>query len=131
MQKPGSVISCLRDHLTQLSPPCKRAEFKELETEGKDIRLKSTVASSCKKELELLCKDVKPEEKLKCLKKKLHDNRMGDDCKKQVIVEKRVAAVFLKAAPGIAAACKEDLKQFCGSVKPGGGRTHHCLRSNM
>ena len=57
--------------------------------------------------------------------------RMGDDCKKQVIVEKRVAAVFLKAAPAIAAACKEDLKKFCGSVKPGGGRTHHCLRSNM
>ena len=77
VQKPGSVISCLRDHLTQLSPQCKRAEFKELETEGKDIRLKTIVASSCKKELNLLCNDVNPREKLKCLKKKPAQQRHG------------------------------------------------------
>ena len=56
---------------------------------------------------------------------------MGESCKRLVVVEKRVAAVFLKASPGIAKACKADLTKFCALVKPGGGRTHHCLRSHM
>ena len=58
----------------------------------------------CKKELNLLCDDVKAEEKLKCLKRNLHHKQMGESCKRLVVVEKRVAAVFLKASPGIAKA---------------------------
>ncbi len=131
VQEGGAVIACLRNHLKQLSPLCKKAEFKELETEAKDVRLKPILTKKCKKELNLLCDDVKAEEKLKCLKRNLHHRQMGESCKRLVVVEKRVAAVFLKASPGIAKACKADLTKFCALVKPGGGRTHHCLRSHM
>lgn len=131
VEEPGAVLACLRNNLKQLSPQCKKAELKELITEGKDVRLKAKLAAICTKELKLFCDNVKNDEKLKCLKTKFHDLQMGQACRKQLVIEKRVAATFLKASPGIAKACKNDLAKFCASVKPGGGRTHHCLRSNM
>lgn len=26
--------------------------------------------------------------------------------------------------------CKKDVEKFCASIKPGGGRTHKCLKEN-
>jgi Golgi apparatus protein 1 len=127
----GQIIACLRNNLNKLSAVCKRAEFKELELEAKDIRLKSKLFSACRAELKQLCPEVKNDKQLRCLKDNINDKKMRAPCKSQVIIEKRAAARTISAAPAVASACKEDLKRFCSDVKPGQGRTHRCLRKNM
>ena len=129
--KSGEILSCLRNHLRELSPPCKRAEFKELELEGGNIKLKAKVYRACKQDLASLCPGVSDEEALRCLKDKTSDKKMTTACRAQLIVEKRVAALTISATPAVSKACDKDLKTLCATVKPGEGRTHACLRKNI
>ncbi len=89
-----------------------------------------TVLDGCKKELETYCKDVTPGEGrlLACLY--AYGDKLSARCEFALYdaaaqLERAVAALTYTANE-----CREDLKAYCSSVKPGEGRLINCLNNN-
>ena len=89
-----------------------------------------TVLNGCKKELETYCKDVTPGEGrlLACLY--AHEDKLSARCEYSLYdaaaqLERAVAALTY-----VANECRDDLKAYCSSVKPGEGRLANCIDKN-
>jgi hypothetical protein len=89
-----------------------------------------TVLDGCKKELETYCKDVTPGEGrlLACLY--AHEDKLSGRCEYALYdaatqLEQAVAALKYAATE-----CKDDLKAYCSSVKPGQGRLANCIEKH-
>lgn len=89
-----------------------------------------TVLDGCKKELETYCKDVTPGEGrlLACLY--AHGDKLSARCEYSLYdaaaqLERAVAALTY-----VANECRDDLKAYCSSVKPGEGRLLNCINKN-
>ena len=89
-----------------------------------------TVLDGCKKELETYCKDVTPGEGrlLACLY--AYEDKLSVRCEYSLYdaaaqLERAVAALTY-----VANECKDDLKTYCSSVKPGEGRLANCIDKN-
>lgn len=77
----------------------------------------------CADDVAKFCKDVKPGggRLAKCLKE--HENELSSACKS------RREELKMKVREA-AKACHDDIEQFCGNVKPGGGRILRCLKEH-
>jgi len=89
-----------------------------------------TVLDGCKKELETYCKDVTPGEGrlLACLY--AHEDKLSVRCEYSLYdaaaqLERAVAALTY-----LANECRDDLKAYCSTIKPGEGRLINCLDKN-
>jgi hypothetical protein len=89
-----------------------------------------TVLDGCKKELETYCKDVTPGEGrlLACLY--AYEDKLSVRCEYSLYdaaaqLERAVAALTY-----VANECRDDLKAYCSSVKPGEGRLLNCIDKN-
>jgi hypothetical protein len=54
---------------------------------------------------------------------------LSRECAKEVFLVQKAIAYDYRADPAMAAACKEDVEQYCKDVKDGGGRKAACLVS--
>lgn len=52
---------------------------------------------------------------------------LSRECAKEVFLVQKAIAHDYRADPAMAAACKEDVEQYCKDVKDGGGRKAACL----
>ena len=89
-----------------------------------------TVLDGCKKELETYCKDVTPGEGrlLACLY--AYGDKLSVRCEYSLYdaaaqLERAVAALTY-----VANECRDDLKAYCSSVKPGEGRLLNCINKH-
>jgi len=89
-----------------------------------------TVLDGCKKELETYCKNVTPGEGrlLACLY--AYEDKLSVRCEYSLYdaaaqLERAVAALTY-----VANECRDDLKAYCSSVKPGEGRLLNCIDKN-
>jgi hypothetical protein len=89
-----------------------------------------TVKEGCKKELDTYCKDVTPGEGrvLACLY--AYGDKLSGRCQYALYdaaaqLERGVAALAY-----VENECKDDLKSYCSSIKPGEGRLLQCLDKN-
>lgn len=89
-----------------------------------------TVLDGCNKDLQTYCKDVTPGEGrlLACLY--AHEDKLSGRCEYSLYdaaaqLERAVAALTY-----VANECKDDLKAYCSSVKPGEGRLASCIDKN-
>lgn len=88
------------------------------------------VLDGCKKEFETYCKDVTPGEGrlLACLY--AYGDKLSGRCEYALYdaaaqLERAVAALTY-----VANECRDDLKAYCSSVKPGEGRLLDCINKN-
>jgi len=89
-----------------------------------------TVLNGCKKELETYCKDVTPGEGrlLACLY--AYGDKLSVRCEYSLYdaaaqLERAVAALTY-----VANECRDDLRAYCSSIKPGEGRLITCMDKN-
>ena len=89
-----------------------------------------TVLDGCKAEFKTYCKDVTPGEGrlLACLYS--YEDKLSGRCEYALYdaaaqLERAVAALTY-----VANECKDDLKAYCSSVKPGEGRLVNCIDKN-
>jgi Cysteine rich repeat len=89
-----------------------------------------TVLDGCKKELETYCKEVTPGEGrlLACLY--AYEDKLSARCEYALYdaaaqLERAVAALTY-----VANECRDDLKAYCSSVKPGEGRLMNCINKH-
>jgi hypothetical protein len=89
-----------------------------------------TVLDGCKKEFDTYCKDVTPGEGrlLACLY--AYEDKLSGRCEYALYdaaaqLERAVAALTY-----VANECRDDLKAYCSSVKPGEGRLLNCIDKN-
>ena len=89
-----------------------------------------TLKDGCKKELDTYCKDVTPGEGrvVACLY--AFEDKLSGRCQYALYdamaqLERMVAALVY-----VENECKDDLKNYCSSIKPGEGRLLQCLDKN-
>jgi hypothetical protein len=88
------------------------------------------VLDGCKKEFQIYCKDVKPGEGrlLACLY--AHEDKLSGRCEYALYDAAAQLQRAIAALTYVANECKDDLKVFCSSVKPGEGRLARCIDKN-
>jgi hypothetical protein len=88
------------------------------------------VADGCKKELASYCKDVTPGNGrvLACLY--AHEDKLSNRCEYALYDASAQLQHAVAALAYLASECRQDLKTFCSSVKPGEGRLIECIDKN-
>ena len=78
---------------------------------------------ACADDVSKFCKDVQPGQGriIKCMKE--HESELSPGCKAQLAQVKEKVQEAREA-------CEDDIFQFCGDVKPGGGRIVRCLKEH-
>jgi hypothetical protein len=89
-----------------------------------------TVLNGCKKELETYCKDVTPGEGrlLACLY--AYEDKLSVRCEYSLYDAAAQLERAIAALTYVANECRDDLKAYCSSVKPGEGRLLNCIDKN-
>jgi len=129
----GRIHECLVANKAQLSPSCKREEDRLQTIESTDVRLRPGF-KSCKEEVDVYCKDVKPGQGrvFRCLQANLMESDFSDGCKSEVERQQSKMSANWKMDPGVAEKCKEDVNKVCAAAKNshGGGMVLKCLAEN-
>jgi len=89
-----------------------------------------TVLEGCKTDFENYCKDVTPGEGrlLACLY--AHEDKISARCEYALYDASAQLQRAVAAVTYVANECRDDLKAFCSSVKPGEGRLAGCIDKN-
>ena len=89
-----------------------------------------TVAKGCDKEIKTYCRDVKQGEGrvLACLY--AYGDKLSSQCEYALYDAAAQLEQAITALTYLANECRDDLKTFCSSVKPGEGRLIQCLDKN-
>ncbi len=92
--------------------------------------LVESVLNGCEKELDTYCKDVTPGEGriLACLY--AHQDKLSGRCEYALYDAAAQLERAIAALTYIANECGDDLKEYCSSVRPGGGRLLDCIEKN-
>ncbi len=92
--------------------------------------LVKSVADSCQKELETYCKDVTPGEGriLACLY--AHEDKLSNRCDYALYDAAAQLERAVSALTYLANECRDDLKAYCYSVRPGEGRLLDCIKKH-
>lgn len=91
-----------------------------------DSRLLQASRLKCEAEIEQLCPDsLDGSDRTRCLKQRA--KRLPPMCQSQ-LHERFVK--WKEDRSRLIAACDEDVKQFCGAIKPGSGQILQCLQSH-
>jgi hypothetical protein len=88
------------------------------------------VLDGCKKEFQTYCKDVTPGKGrlIACLY--AHEDKLSGRCEYALYDAAAQLQRAVAALTYVANECKDDLKVFCSSVKPGEGRLASCIDKN-
>ena len=80
------AIKCLQDHLSELSPVCKKRMEKVKANEDKDIMLKPQAKRKCRNEMKTFCEDVEHGNQVMyaCLKAHVKKPGFSADCKAEL-----------------------------------------------
>ena len=89
-----------------------------------------TFKEGCKKELDTYCKDVTPGEGrvLACLY--AYEDKLSGRCQYALYDAAAQLERVVAALTYVQNECKDDLKNYCSSIKPGEGRLIQCLDKN-
>ena len=93
-------------------------------------KLIQSVAEGCQEELQSYCSRVMPGEGrvLACLY--AHNDKLSGKCEYALYDASAQLQRFVAALTYVAGECKDDLKEYCGSVRAGQGRLAECLLVN-
>jgi len=88
------------------------------------------VAKGCDKEITTFCKDVTPGEGrvLACLY--AHGDKLSGKCEYALYDAAAQLERVINVLAYLANECRDDLKNFCSDIKPGGGRLIQCIDKN-
>ncbi|HTP65373.1 MAG TPA: cysteine rich repeat-containing protein [Geobacteraceae bacterium] len=88
------------------------------------------VTDGCKKELDTYCKGVAPGEGriLACLY--AFEDKLSNRCEYALYDAATQLERAVNALAYMAGECRDDLKKYCGDVKPGEGRLLNCIDRN-
>jgi len=142
----GRVVMCMVNHMhdSAMEPGCRE---KLVELQGllaTSHTFNPLVAKSCTGEVERLYKITKdancqPHDDevnglsgmgLRCLTSHYRELRKAQ-CKQAVKGLLKLQSNDIRAAPGMPAACKKAIQDFCHDVPAGTGRVHACLRNSI
>jgi len=90
-----------------------------------------TVVKGCEKEINTYCKAVTPGEGrvLACLY--AYGDKLSNRCEYALYDASVQLQRFITGINYLATECRDDLKAYCSSVKPGEGRLIDCIDKNM
>ncbi|BFI14492.1 golgi apparatus protein 1 [Marchantia polymorpha subsp. ruderalis] len=133
------VLQCLQGARDMIDTTCRSAVF-ELESRlSGDIDYKVAMKASCGMEIGKFCKGLRHDQGaiIDCLQQKVDDPDMGEDCKKEVVLDEIESAKDYRLNYRIYNDCLEDVRTLCpistvcGTSEPCGGIVMKCLQTNM
>ncbi|OAE35399.1 hypothetical protein AXG93_2587s1140 [Marchantia polymorpha subsp. ruderalis] len=153
------VLQCLQGARDMIDTTCRSAVF-ELESRlSGDIDYKVAMKASCGMEIGKFCKGLRHDQGaiIDCLQQKVDDPDMGEDCKKEVVLDEiesakdyrlnyRIyndcledvrtlcpisTASDIRLTPSLMNACGAELGEFCKAVSPTNGDAFKCLQMHL
>jgi hypothetical protein len=114
----GRILSCLREHETQLSAACKQRQAER-------AQFMSEAKSACQADVDKLCAGTTAGggKMIKCIRK--HKDELSPQCTSFWSEHK-----LKHEQAHVDGDCHADIQQYCASTKPGEGRLTECLMSH-
>ena len=123
----GSLVCrCLQNHTeaSDMSTECKDEIDRDQARSSEDYRLNYKLAEACKRDTDTLCPNLCQQHQacggqvLRCLTDK-SDQISAKACRDEVFYFKKMEVTDFRNDVLLAAACRDDVDEFCSKVKPG------------
>lgn len=135
----GRVYRCLMRHKEDrdMSDDCKKKLFQREKLTVHNYKVNRGLAKACRNDIKIYrCRDETSEKRdirlaqiLLCLENAVRKGYpVNGECHSEMTMHRRLLMENYQLTPELAAACENDVKQFCGTkhLEPG-GKTLHCL----
>ena len=109
----GRLNECLRAHMRELVPQCRKAVFDEQIRESSDVRYNVQVMRQCRKEIITFCRSKPRAETLGCLQDNMHEEEFGAACQLVVFKNLKEAVAEPRLNFALFHVCEAEIQRLC------------------